>query len=83
MPYDKSKDMGAQFRGSVNDSASQINKGNSLQAAATAMTSRGEHTAAPNVLPAPTATAGHTMGSKPGPKNPSSPGIRQTGVGRR
>jgi hypothetical protein len=29
------------------------------------ITSKGEHTSAPNKLPAPPATAGSTMGSKP------------------
>lgn len=37
-----------------------------IQNPTTPITSKGEHTAAPNKLPAPPATAGHTMGSKPG-----------------
>lgn len=61
----------------------QMTNGNSLQQASTPMTGMGEHTVAANRLPSPPATAGHTMGSHPGVKNPSSPGIKLTGVGTR
>lgn len=55
--------------------------GTSLQQATTPLTSKGDHTAAPNILPAPQATAGATMGSKPGAKPASNPGTyRQTGA---
>lgn len=85
MGYDKAADDKARYQGTVNDSAqgSPHSLGTSLQTAARPLTGMAEHTAAPNRLPAPPATAGSTMGSKPGPKNPASPGIRQTGVGPR
>lgn len=63
-------------------SATRIHsQGTSLQEAITPLTSKGDHTAAPNILPAPQATAGSTMGSKPGAKPASNPGThRQTGA---
>lgn len=84
--YDRSKDPRAHApeprpAGLTQHTADQ--PGTSLQAASTPMTGKGVHTSAPNVLPAPPVTAGHTMGSKPGAKNPASPGMRSTGVGAR
>lgn len=58
----------------------QSTTGTSLQDASRPITSMGETTNAPNILPSPSATAGSTMGSKPGVKNVSNPGQRQTGV---
>lgn len=58
-------------------------KDTSLQEAERPLTSMADTTRGPNILPAPAATAGSTMGSKPGAKDPANPGIRQTGVGQR
>lgn len=41
------------------------------------ITAKGDHTAAPNKLPAPPATAGSTMGSKPGDRRGA---LKQTGA---
>ena len=41
------------------------------------VTAKGEHTAAPNILPAPPATAGTTKGSKPGDRRGA---LKRTGV---
>lgn len=61
----------------ANDANRQTTTGNSLQVASTPITGMGSTTNAPNRLPAPPATAGATMGSKPGVKDPAQPGIRR------
>jgi len=75
--YDRSKDPRAaapETRPSGLEQDRQTTNGNSLQQASRPLTSMGDHTSAPNMLPAPSATAGATMGSKPGKAPASNPG---------
>lgn len=77
MGYNKSQDVGAQRHSSINDLNEQSRAGTSLQDAVRPVTAMGDHTHAANRLPTPQATGGHTMGSKPGAKDPGSPGLKK------
>lgn len=77
MGYNKSADDGARITPSINDLNEQSRAGTSLQDAVRPVTAMGDHTVAANRLPTPQATGGHTMGSKPGAKNPAAPGLKK------
>ena len=71
------RDPNNELNAPMNDYNRQSTTGTSLQQAARPITGMADTTRAPNILPAPAATAGATMGSKPGPKNPGQPGLKR------
>ena len=83
MAYTRSQDDGARYTTSANAAGELAKRGTSLQEAVSPLTGKADSTQAPNLLPTPGATGAATSGFGPGPKDPSHPGLRTTGVGSR